>query len=253
VSYSTLIIPRCRRVELFRWALNFILVIYFLCVLSYRQNLNNKRFGCLLFRQVFLWLGPFVPVMTTTMSAMMMEVKTISPVWVIGGTLVSAVTLPSVVHWIRRQQQQQQRLTPRRNEKTDQSRQQQRQQQPQQQTHQADDHATATTSCSTVSPATSTSLWSPAFVRDSVDGTFRSIVTTAFNLLSNKDSVLSREKVEYSIQDYESLFAGARTQTGSLQTADSIRTREKEYETMINHFYNLVTDFYEYGWGQVRN
>jgi sterol 24-C-methyltransferase len=29
----------------------------------------------------------------------------------------------------------------------------------------------------------------------------------------------------------------------------NVEKRNKEYMTMVNHYYNLVTDFYEYGWG----
>ena len=29
-----------------------------------------------------------------------------------------------------------------------------------------------------------------------------------------------------------------------------IQGRKEQYASMVNHFYNLVTDFYEWGWGQ---
>jgi sterol 24-C-methyltransferase len=38
---------------------------------------------------------------------------------------------------------------------------------------------------------------------------------------------------------------------GTTTTSESIEKREKEYATMVNSFYDLVTDFYEWGWGQV--
>lgn len=31
---------------------------------------------------------------------------------------------------------------------------------------------------------------------------------------------------------------------------ESIQERRDKYQTMITNFYDLVTDFYEYGWGQ---
>jgi len=72
------------------------------------------------------------------------------------------------------------------------------------------------------------------------------------SLLSNPDSVLSREGVKESIAGYETLFVGARNSVGETSTTDSIELRAKEYQTMVNSFYDLVTDFYEWGWGQVR-
>lgn len=85
-----------------------------------------------------------------------------------------------------------------------------------------------------------------AFARSSFANPFASV-----SILSNKDSVLTRDKVGTSMQQYDELFAGARTDVGSLQQEESIKKREKEYKTMINNFYDLVTDFYEWGWGQV--
>ena len=76
-------------------------------------------------------------------------------------------------------------------------------------------------------------------------------VSDAASLLSNSDSVLGRDGVKESIAGYERLFSGARKNVGTTTTADSIQHREKEYATMVNSFYDLVTDFYEWGWGQV--
>jgi hypothetical protein len=88
------------------------------------------------------------------------------------------------------------------------------------------------------------------FKRDVHNKTFNT-VSGATGLLSNPDSVLSREKVQGSIAEYETLFAGARKSVGTTSNRDSIEHREKEYQTMVNSFYDLVTDFYEWGWGQV--
>lgn len=88
--------------------------------------------------------------------------------------------------------------------------------------------------------------------RDATGGTFGDFFTGSFNLLSNKDSVLERSEVKESITGYENLFSGARKDVGQISTEDSMKKREKEYQTMVNSFYNLVTDFYEWGWGQVR-
>merc|ERR1719247_2462536 len=61
---------------------------------------------------------------------------------------------------------------------------------------------------------------------------------------------LSNEEFKGSIDDYESMFKGARKQTGAVTTEESIEERKERYAAMVNHFYNLVTDFYEWGWGQ---
>lgn len=92
---------------------------------------------------------------------------------------------------------------------------------------------------------------STSFKRDVHKKTFNAL-SDASSLLSNPDSVLSREKVNESIANYEILFAGARKNVGKTSTSDSIEYRAKEYKTMVDSFYDLVTDFYEFGWGQVR-
>lgn len=94
-----------------------------------------------------------------------------------------------------------------------------------------------------------TSIFS-TFKRDVHNKTFRTVYDAA-SLLSNPDSVLSRGGVRDSIMRYEKLFAGARRETGKTSTGNSIQKRAKEYQKMVNNFYDLVTDFYEWGWGQV--
>ena len=93
---------------------------------------------------------------------------------------------------------------------------------------------------------------SKTFKRDSVGNSFGNVVTGSVSLLQNKDSVLKREEVKDSMDGYDNLFAGARKDVGSIHSKESIEKRQKEYQTMVNSFYNLVTDFYEWGWGQVR-
>ncbi|SPR02045.1 unnamed protein product (mitochondrion) [Plasmodiophora brassicae] len=72
--------------------------------------------------------------------------------------------------------------------------------------------------------------------------------TTGASLLSSKDMVIDRNGVTSSVDKYEDLFEGART--GQISNEDSIDARKAEYDTMVQAFYNLVTDFYEWGWGQ---
>mmetsp|Transcript_19613 Transcript_19613/g.25851 ORF Transcript_19613/g.25851 Transcript_19613/m.25851 type:complete len:341 (+) Transcript_19613:276-1298(+) len=64
-------------------------------------------------------------------------------------------------------------------------------------------------------------------------------------MLNNQDSVLKKDEVKDSVDDYESLF---KHENNTSDTA--ISKRQTEYEKMVNSFYNLVTDFYEWGWGQ---
>ena len=91
---------------------------------------------------------------------------------------------------------------------------------------------------------------SRSFKRDGSES-FSDLVTGSVNILSNKDSVLQRDQVSKSMAEYDELFEGARKNVGSLHKEESIKKREKEYKTMVNNFYDLVTDFYEWGWGQV--
>eukprot|EP00560_Eucampia_antarctica_P010050 CAMPEP_0197831298 /NCGR_PEP_ID=MMETSP1437-20131217/9125_1 /TAXON_ID=49252 ORGANISM="Eucampia antarctica, Strain CCMP1452" /NCGR_SAMPLE_ID=MMETSP1437 /ASSEMBLY_ACC=CAM_ASM_001096 /LENGTH=405 /DNA_ID=CAMNT_0043434155 /DNA_START=59 /DNA_END=1276 /DNA_ORIENTATION=- len=88
------------------------------------------------------------------------------------------------------------------------------------------------------------------FNRDAVALSFNNILTGGVSILSNRDSVLSREKVKGSIDGYERLFSGARKNVGTTSQEESVKERAKEYKTMVNSFYDLVTDFYEWGWGQ---
>jgi hypothetical protein len=48
---------------------------------------------------------------------------------------------------------------------------------------------------------------------------------------------LQKIKLDQAIKEYRSLFED---QTG-------VNQRQKFYSKMVNHFYHLVTDFYEYG------
>lgn len=84
--------------------------------------------------------------------------------------------------------------------------------------------------------------------RDAHD--YDSQLTGGLKILNNADHTLTKSEFEGSIKDYENMFDGARTTTGSITTTESIDERKARYAAMVNHFYNLVTDFYEWGWGQ---
>lgn len=79
---------------------------------------------------------------------------------------------------------------------------------------------------------------------------FNSQVTGGLRILNNADHTLKGNEFETSIADYEGMFAGAREKTGAITSQESIEVRKERYAAMINHFYNLVTDFYEWGWCQ---
>ena len=103
---------------------------------------------------------------------------------------------------------------------------------------------------------------SAGVTRDASGGTgaaFEGQLAAGVNMLSNGDSVLAREKVENSMDEYAALFEGQTgkhsangltDEKGAVTSAASIKKRQEGYRTMVNNFYDLVTDFYEYGWCQ---
>lgn len=69
-------------------------------------------------------------------------------------------------------------------------------------------------------------------------------------LLSGEEHTLQGSQFKSTITDYEEMFSGARKETGAITSFESIEERKERYASMVDHFYNIVTDFYEYGWGQ---
>jgi sterol 24-C-methyltransferase len=84
--------------------------------------------------------------------------------------------------------------------------------------------------------------------RDGKD--FESSLTGGFKILNNTDHTLQKGEFNSSIANYEGQFKGARKATGAITSEESVEERKKRYADMVNDFYNLVTDFYEWGWGQ---
>jgi len=72
------------------------------------------------------------------------------------------------------------------------------------------------------------------FKRD-VHSSFSSYANSV-SMLNNEDSVLEKDGVNASIDGYEKLFGGARKENGTITTDESIKTREKEYQTMVNRY-----------------
>lgn len=75
-------------------------------------------------------------------------------------------------------------------------------------------------------------------------------ITGVNKLFSGKEHTLKDNEFKSTINDYEGMFNGARKETGAITTSESIEERKERYASMVDHFYNIVTDFYEYGWGQ---
>jgi sterol 24-C-methyltransferase len=84
--------------------------------------------------------------------------------------------------------------------------------------------------------------------RDGSD--YSSQLSGSMKILNNEDHTLKGDEFKSSVTDYENMFGGARTSTGAITSEESVNLRKQRYADMVNHFYNLVTDFYEWGWGQ---
>ena len=69
------------------------------------------------------------------------------------------------------------------------------------------------------------------------DQKFHSSPTPSKQLDSRSLANLAPERINSVVEEYS-----------ELNEADS-EQRKEHYQMFVNHFYNLVTDFYEYGWG----
>jgi len=67
-------------------------------------------------------------------------------------------------------------------------------------------------------------------------------------LLQNKETIVKAGKVDGTYQAYESHF-GKKSRGGDKEHDALLKKRQASYMDMVQHFYDLVTDFYEYGWG----
>jgi len=67
-------------------------------------------------------------------------------------------------------------------------------------------------------------------------------------LFSSRDQVLGAKDVNKAVAEYEAMY-GSDTRTGGVEHEQLVGKRQAEYTTLVNHLYDLVTDFYEYGWG----
>jgi len=62
--------------------------------------------------------------------------------------------------------------------------------------------------------------------------------------------LLLRPRGSNNVGTYENLYPQARTDIGANTHHSKISERQKEYKTLVDTFYDLVTDFYEYGWSR---
>lgn len=87
-------------------------------------------------------------------------------------------------------------------------------------------------------------LQRPSMSRDGND--YQGQLSGSLKLLNNQDHTLKSHEFKSSINDYENMFDGARKSTGTITNEESVELRKQRYADMVNHFYNLVTDFYEW-------
>jgi hypothetical protein len=83
----------------------------------------------------------------------------------------------------------------------------------------------------------------PELKRDGND--YDSQLTGGLKILNNTDHTLKGGEFKSSIVDYEGMFSGARADVGAISSEESVELRKQRYAAMIDHFYNLVTDFCE--------
>lgn len=60
--------------------------------------------------------------------------------------------------------------------------------------------------------------------------------------ITRRENTKERNAVSAALDEYTSLY--------DEKQGGSVEKRKGNYTTMVNHFYDLMTDFYEFGWGQ---
>jgi len=66
--------------------------------------------------------------------------------------------------------------------------------------------------------------------------------------LKQKEAIVDPSKMGSEYENYEGMF-GKKSRSGGAEHGELSKKREAQYKDLVQHFYNLVTDFYEYGWG----
>jgi len=67
--------------------------------------------------------------------------------------------------------------------------------------------------------------------------------------LKQKESIVDPTKVDSTFENYEGMFGG-KSRSGGDEHSLLRQKRESNYRDLVQHYYNLATDFYEYGWGE---
>lgn len=67
-------------------------------------------------------------------------------------------------------------------------------------------------------------------------------------VLNNQQYSSKSNDVAKVVEEYEKLF-GSDSRKGGAEHEKLVSVRKEQYTTLVNHLYDLVTDFYEYGWG----
>jgi len=67
--------------------------------------------------------------------------------------------------------------------------------------------------------------------------------------LKQGEAVVDPSKVSSTFDDYQGMFGG-KSRSGGSEHSELRKKRESNYQELVQHYYNLATDFYEYGWGE---
>ena len=83
-----------------------------------------------------------------------------------------------------------------------------------------------------------------------VQSTWQYILATATGKSYN-DVAVKRENLSHRVHEYTSKFdASLNHSWDEKKDADKVRERKSKAQEMTNAYYDIATDFYEYGWGQ---
>jgi len=81
-----------------------------------------------------------------------------------------------------------------------------------------------------------------------MSSTWNTVVRRAVGKNDNDKDALTHNAVTSAIDEYCDLYEEDAHEKG--RSKKKTDERKAKYTTMVNHYYDLVTDFYEYGWGQ---
>eukprot|EP01006_Ploeotia_vitrea_P043397 TRINITY_DN66724_c4_g7_i1.p2 TRINITY_DN66724_c4_g7~~TRINITY_DN66724_c4_g7_i1.p2 ORF type:complete len:369 (-),score=229.68 TRINITY_DN66724_c4_g7_i1:139-1245(-) len=79
-----------------------------------------------------------------------------------------------------------------------------------------------------------------------LSSTWNAVVKLSTGKSSKEQDALNEQRVAGVVDGYADLF----DESDKGRDQQAIKKRQKNYEKLVNSYYDLVTDFYEYGWGQ---